>query len=122
MKIPKKVKVGGYTYQVIFDDLIDANDNDGICKVDKQLIALRPGMAQNHTEQVFLHELLHACFHHIGFDENYKYTEEQLVTELALVLHQVLKDNFSVCLSEKQKKDGIGVRKGHTAPAKKPSK
>ena len=94
MNIPKEVKVGGYTYRVVWADKIALhNNNDGETNTSDQIIKLQSGQGKEHTEQVFIHELLHACFYQMGFDDEDKQTEEQLVTRLALVLYQVIKDN-----------------------------
>lgn len=99
MKIPKKVKVGGHNYKVLypynFKERTDASaylnhlrmeimiDNDDGNENKK---------AQSRTEEDFWHEI----FHCIG--EAYCHgslTEEQIIG-LGQGIHQVLSDNFMV--------------------------
>ncbi len=62
MKIPASVKIGPYTYAVVYEEQIRA-DNDSRLKgqADHMALTIRlaAGMAREHTEETFLHELLH---------------------------------------------------------------
>ncbi|MBX9972125.1 ImmA/IrrE family metallo-endopeptidase [Cytobacillus firmus] len=88
--IPNKVKVGGIEYEIIQIEKMEEQFNHlgqilytkGIIKVDKEL-------APDRKEQVFIHELLHACFYEAGFEEQ----DEDMVNRLGIVLYQVIKDN-----------------------------
>ncbi|WP_404358486.1 ImmA/IrrE family metallo-endopeptidase [Cytobacillus firmus] len=88
--IPNKVKVGGIEYEIIQIEKMEEQFNHlgqilytkGIIKVDKEL-------APDRKEQVFIHELLHACFYEAGFEEQ----DEDMVNRLGIVLYHVIKDN-----------------------------
>lgn len=99
MKIPKKVKIGSLTYNVVYSKPIaDAKNAYGITSHDDQEITLDPSMKADRLDEVFLHELLHACFHTSGLqrlleDDNHKFDEEQLVNIIGYALIAVIKDN-----------------------------
>ena len=102
MKIPKKVKVAGHVFDVIFpyvfkerDDIfgrIDfAQNKILITNINNQGITC----AESHTEQVLYHELVHAldrmyCSNRLGVECD----KELLVDDLAQGLLQLLTDNF----------------------------
>ena len=88
--LPERVKVAGIAYDVIetehmerdFNNLGQILYNRGIIKVDSDL-------AQDRKEQVFVHELLHACFYEAGIEEQ----DEDVINRVSIVLYQLLKDN-----------------------------
>lgn len=83
MTIPKKVKVGGLTYEV---EIVDKMDDDScVGKTYFQDSKIRIGKANpDFMEQVFMHELIHTINGEIGETE---------VEFLAMSLYQVIKDN-----------------------------
>lgn len=90
--IPNKVKVAGIDYQVIKKPYVEINNNRsyrGKCESNLGVIELSEGMGTDVEEQVFVHELVHACLDQAGYDEH----DEDLVNRFSIVLHQVLKDN-----------------------------
>lgn len=91
--IPAKVKVAGIEYEVIEVNKMEEQFNQlGQILYTKGLIKLDKELAPDRKEQVFVHELLHACFYEAGFEEQ----DEDMVNRLGIVLYQVLKDNHLV--------------------------
>ena len=97
MKIPRKIKVAGHCYKVIWDDkglikrhLIGDISNDfkeiRLCRHYKS----KRARAKTEIEETFMHEILHAV------DKNYNNDSlsEKAVQRLSNGLYQVLKDNF----------------------------
>lgn len=93
MSIPEKVKVGGIVYKVLYThEPMEANsDVDGATCFPKQEIRLKPGMAKEYTETVFIHELLHCVTESAVVD--FGDADETIIKSLAQVLYQVLKEN-----------------------------
>lgn len=90
--IPNKVKVAGINYEVKLSPVIEiAGDRNhaGKCSATKGLIEIAEFLSGDIREQIFVHELVHACLDQAGYDEH----DEELVTRFSIVLHQVLKDN-----------------------------
>lgn len=97
MKIPKKIKVAGHYYKIIWDDkglvkqhLIGTASNDfkeiRLCKYYNS----KRARAKSEIEETFLHEIIHVV------DKNYNNDSlsEKALNRLAQGLYQVLKDNF----------------------------
>ncbi|HAM79593.1 ImmA/IrrE family metallo-endopeptidase [Ornithinibacillus bavariensis] len=88
--IPNQVKVAGIEYNVTeiegindrFNTLGQINYHIGLIELDSQL-------NQTRKEQVFVHEILHACFFEAGYEEQ----DEDMINRVGIVLYQVLKDN-----------------------------
>lgn len=88
--VPNKVMVAGIGYDVIQVDEIDDDPSIlGMCLYSKSLIKIRANMSQDKKEQIFVHEMLHACFNEAGFDEQ----DEDVINRVGIVLYQVLKNN-----------------------------
>lgn len=90
--IPSKVKVAGIEYDVQHKDIVEIAGNRnyrGKCESNLGIIELANGMGKDVAEQVFVHELIHACLDQAGYDEH----DEDMVNRLGIILHQVLKDN-----------------------------
>lgn len=85
MEIPQTVCVLGLIYDVCITDL---DDSDGVCIPSKQRIELHQGMSKEKTEQVFLHELIHALLSQLSYVDLYE--DEHLVQGLAIGIHQAL--------------------------------
>lgn len=89
MKIPKKVKVGGITYKVKEVKKPDKDKNiHGIQCQGKQIIELKKSLPKEYKEKVFIHELVHALFDFLMWEQR-----ENTVETLAQALHMVIKDN-----------------------------
>jgi len=90
MKIPKKLKICGLDYKVIFkDDLHQKEGFAGLHRPVEQIIELEKNYHPQTVERNFLHEIVHAI------NNNYcngELTENQ-VNSLANGLYQVLNDN-----------------------------
>jgi len=90
--IPSAVKVAGVQYEVVEKDFIEIDGNrnyQGACWYGESTIEILSDLSPTKKEQVFIHELVHACLKEAGFDEQ----DEDTVNRLGIVLHQVLKDN-----------------------------
>jgi len=81
MKIPKRLKIGGITYNVTL------NKHERTSFLDRELdtLNLNPRLSNQQMEVALLHEIIHGV--------NLGITDEVLVEGLAQGLHQVLKDN-----------------------------
>lgn len=90
MNIPKKVKVGGKTYQVEITNKLDMGNWHYSGEIDYMNLVIRicPN-AKGKMEVDFLHELAHAMFDFMGYSKH----EEKKIDELANVLHMIIKDN-----------------------------
>ena len=88
--IPKKVNVAGIELDVREVEGINERFNVlGQVNYDKGLIELDSAICKTKKEQVFIHEVLHACFNEAGYDEQ----DEGMINRVGIVLYQVLKQN-----------------------------
>jgi len=99
MKIPSKLKVGGFTYKVIknykFKEI-----SDSIGQTDHDVLEIRisyfdsGGIRRNQEkiEEIVIHEILHC----INQAYNSNKLDEETITRLGNGLYQVLKDNEGV--------------------------
>ncbi|MGN7284324.1 ImmA/IrrE family metallo-endopeptidase [Shouchella rhizosphaerae] len=94
MNIPSKIKVGGVEYTV--EELTDDPESIGLCLYDSLIIKVDPRLKMQKKQQVFIHELLHACFHEAGYIEQ----DEDMINRLGKVLYQVLMDNKQVLFGD----------------------
>lgn len=97
MTIPEKVKILGFEWTIKTDKHV-ANEGQcyGSTHHSSQTIFLEPDLSQQHREQVFLHEMLHAIFWQMGLGKEDKIPpglEEKIVSALSSGLYVVLKDN-----------------------------
>ncbi len=89
MKIPDKVKVGGFVYTVEQTEHITLGcDYGGEILFQELKINIRPGN-QKRMEQTLLHEIVHAIYDHLGFKDH----DEQKVDMLAGALYALIVDN-----------------------------
>ena len=99
MKIPKKLKVAGHYYKVIFDNeglskkhLVGQSNNDfkeiRLCKYYKS----KRARAKTEIEETLMHEIMHTIDRHYNNDN----LTEKEVSRLSQGLYQVLKDNFKL--------------------------
>lgn len=64
MKIPNKIKVCHYNYNIIEtndDEFLDSNW--GLIDYGQEVIYIRKDLTHSNKQTILLHELLHACFH-----------------------------------------------------------
>lgn len=103
MNIPKKVKVGGFTYDVIRPNAPFPNGDsvcDGLHVFAEQQIMVSDTGSPNYQYLVFLHELIHAIIgNYCG--EMDSATEERFTEAFAKGLYQVIVDNPEIFADEK---------------------
>lgn len=93
MNIPSEFKVGGKTYSVNQTENIYLGcDYTGECCPQDLEINIRPLKNESVKEIVFLHEMIHAIYFHLGYTDH----DEHKVEELANALHMVIMDNPGV--------------------------
>ena len=88
--IPNNVKVAGIEYRV--KEKFGLEQQYGLLgQVLYSLgeIEIDDRMTEDRKEQIFVHELLHACFYEAGFEDQ----DEDMINRVGKVLYQVLKDN-----------------------------
>ena|ERR1700749_52253 len=97
MKIPKKLKIAGFIWDVAENKEVT---NEGGCygstHNNLQKIFLEPKMTIQKRDQVFLHEILHAVWNSYGlsYNKDFNHDKEELVVDaLSNGLYQVLRDN-----------------------------
>ena len=106
MKIPKKVRIAGHDYKVIFDDdglttehLIGDISNDfkeiRLCRYYQS----KRARAESEILETFIHEILHGIDRHYNNDS----LDEKEIGRLSNGLYQVLSDNF-IIKAKKEKK------------------
>ena len=69
MRIPKKIKVGAYTFKIVYrDDLEEVLDKQmvGMCNPNKQQIFIKHGQIKSQEISTFLHEWIEAANHIYG--------------------------------------------------------
>ncbi|WP_282804570.1 hypothetical protein [Clostridium tetani] len=93
MNIPNRIKIGGVTYSIIeCSNPSEENPQvDGQILYHKQEIRLKNDMSREYKENIFLHEVIHGIFEHIGFDQ-----DETIVIRLSNALHGFIKDNPNI--------------------------
>ncbi|WP_257007606.1 hypothetical protein [Shouchella clausii] len=99
--LPEKVKVGGVYYETKTMPTVRINHDRnymGACDYTRLTIEILEELSDERKEDVYAHELVHAIFNEAGFDEH----DEDTVTRLGKVLHQVLKDNTNFFCNKKE--------------------
>ncbi|MDF1510585.1 ImmA/IrrE family metallo-endopeptidase [Robertmurraya sp. DFI.2.37] len=95
--VPEKVNVAGIEYSVKnVKGLSNNHDKMGVVRYGTAEIELDADMSQERKEQVFVHEMLHACFFEAGYTEQ----DEDAINRVSAILYQVLKDN-AICFGKK---------------------
>lgn len=84
-RIPPEIVVGPHTYKVVRKTV---PRELGKCFYDEQFIRLKPGMKRSKSQEVLLHEVLHAC----GYPSLAE-RDEEFVDTVAPQLLQVLQQN-----------------------------
>ena len=102
MKIPKKIKLAGHVFDVVLPYAFQERDDifGRICFATNKIMVTNINSqgnmcAESHTNQIFLHELVHGldrfyCSNRLGKECD----KEGLVDDLAQGLLQLLTDNF----------------------------
>ena len=96
MNIPEKVRIGSRDYDVkLTDETLVLNGREclGIIDCDNTEIKVSKSIqSKQKQEQTFLHELVHGIIKERNLDLQNS-DEETIVDEIALGLHQVIRDN-----------------------------
>lgn len=98
MNIPKKIKIGGMTWDVEYSQPIA---DEGRCYAsthfNQQKFYIEPSTTRQNQESSLVHEILHAIIWQSGLRERYsdvkEWNEEEIVKSLEGYLYQVLKEN-----------------------------
>jgi hypothetical protein len=91
MKIPEKVKIGGFEYEIVKSEIVLNPENDA-CYGTHEFTTLRINIAEKYAGQVqkatLIHEIIHAIsdVYHLDF-------KESTVQKLGDALYQVIIDN-----------------------------
>lgn len=89
MKVPDKVKIGGYEVKVRWmDNLVTDRGHVGEYSPREQVIIIDKASTKQESKETFLHELLEAIKSIYGLE-----LEHKCLSLLSLVLHQVIEDN-----------------------------
>ncbi|MYL44596.1 ImmA/IrrE family metallo-endopeptidase [Virgibacillus halodenitrificans] len=88
--LPPKVNIAGIEYVVReVEGINDRFNTLGMVNYARSVIEIDSDMSKTKKEQIFIHEVLHACFSEAGFDKQ----DEDVINRVGIVLYQVLKDN-----------------------------
>lgn len=100
MKIPKKLKVGGLYYDVEITNkmYLGAANVSAEIMYDDLKIHIAPNPEQR-MQADFVHEMLHAIYHNLGYREH----DEKKIDELAQALYAVFVDNPKMFASTKKR-------------------
>jgi len=97
MKIPNKLKIGAFEWEVEENAKTAMEGNCfGSTHPNTQQIFLDPASKQQKKEETLLHEVMHVVWWQTGLSERYRKTpeiEEEIVKSLSHGLYQALKDN-----------------------------
>lgn len=84
INIPKKLKIGGHIYSIIYSDHEDIDGDCGQSNRSRNTIKIRNDLPKSQQQETLLHEILHAI--------NYDLSEET-VDFLSMALYAILVDN-----------------------------
>lgn len=90
MEIPKKLRIGSVDYKVKLESL-SAQGIDGDIDFRLQTIRINPYLADDYTNIIMWHEIVHAIFESLGTLPQEH--DEKLVDQLAHALYGVMRDN-----------------------------
>ena len=94
--IPDSVKVGPHSYSIVRETKSTMPDLMGDSNFDLMRIRLRKGIRKSKMQETLLHEILHTttypCFTG-AYEEDEKYTPEQIISAISPLLLQVIQDN-----------------------------
>ena len=92
MQLPKKVKIGCYTYAVRTWDTVGEEDGYyGSCSNRHHIIHISTSYSDEKVRATLLHEILHAIWH--VWDLEDEDTEERTISALTHGLMAVINDN-----------------------------
>lgn len=91
----RQIKVFGLNYEIEEVDKIDGCKEDefivGQIQHIQQKILIRKDLSKERKKVTLLHEIFHAIFQQLGFDE--EHDNEHLINSLSTALIQVFNDN-----------------------------
>jgi hypothetical protein len=91
MRIPRKIKVGAYTFKIVYkDELEEVIDKQmvGCCDPNKQQIFIKHGQIKSQEISTFLHEWIEAANHIYGIGLKHIQIEA-----LEAAMYQLLTEN-----------------------------
>ncbi len=91
MKIPKKLKIGGHVYDILW--MPNNRKQCGETETADLKIRISPEFPQSQQEETIIHEILHAVRVQLSLNDSDTDKEERMVNALAGALYQVLNDN-----------------------------
>lgn len=90
MKIPKKIKIGGFVYDIEFTDNLKSGNINCSAEIDYNELKIRiANTAEKKQQHDFWHEVFHAIYDFIGITEH----DEQHIDLLASAMHAIITDN-----------------------------
>lgn len=103
MKIPKSIRIGSCDYEVNLEDKTIVNNGRqcyGEINYDYHEINIDTSIQDKQTqEQTFLHELMHGIVNSRKLDLQNS-DDETITDEIAIGLHQVIRDNPNIFKEE----------------------
>ena len=98
MKIPKRIKVAGHTYKVVWDDKLLSNEGFMGLACHNQLIIYlcKKYRGEKIVKSIIEENLIHEIIHTVDVNYNNHSLDEKTVDRLSEGLYQVLKDNFKL--------------------------
>ena len=96
MKIPKKIKIGALTYDVLRCDEVIVNNEEvaGSVSPSLQQIKIQKDLGEDFKNLVLIHEIVHAIAHHAGRGDLYE--DESVIECFANGFAQVMVDNKGI--------------------------
>lgn len=93
MKLPKKIKVGPFDYEVGMMDRVYAAEQQRKAECDRFLfkIDIHPDLPDDGIKEALMHEIIHAVYHAGGLCPGDD--EERVAYVMGVFLAQVFKDN-----------------------------
>lgn len=104
MDIPNKIRIGSVDYEVVLTDenlVCNGQESYGWIDYNYHLIKINKNIQDKQgQEKTFLHELIHGIVRERNLDI-VNSNEEVIVDEIAVGLHQVIRDNTSLFKEER---------------------
>lgn len=87
------IRVGSLTYSVRNEATEYENGHCGATYHQLSQINIAPMLSDGEYRSTLLHEVMHACAHFVGIDQEEKLDEEQWISKFSPTLLMVLRDN-----------------------------
>lgn len=88
MKIPKRIKIGGHWFTIVYNNDALGFHDSGFKGSWNNTIVLNKGLKQSKRESVLLHEIIHEISWQNDLD-----LKENIISTIAESLYQVFMDN-----------------------------